>query len=264
MPDKRPFLEDGSQFGVSKTTFRRMRNSEKRELMIQWFHQNFENPDDAGTPWIDGEYQWIWGGPSDANEELGSKFGGIVSDKLIEDVARDVERGGFIDWVPVAKADYEDLPQEPPPLDLYRDKRGPLYGTPDEIKARAKARKALDQLQAKLDEPRPVGIGHNQPPEDMFPEEITEVVAAVSRLRVQFAKSSPSIKAVKKWTVPLRNVLITFGKWAGSKIDKGVDAAVKVIGAGIGAWILSHYVPPIHHAFGAIIHWLDVAAKTLF
>jgi hypothetical protein len=38
------FLEDGSQFGISRTQFRRMRKAEKLELMVQWFHQNFEDP----------------------------------------------------------------------------------------------------------------------------------------------------------------------------------------------------------------------------
>jgi hypothetical protein len=44
MKEKPPFLEDGSQFGVSRSSFRRIRKAEKRELMIQWFHQNFEDP----------------------------------------------------------------------------------------------------------------------------------------------------------------------------------------------------------------------------
>lgn len=44
MAEKRPFLEDGSQFGVSRTQFRRMRKAEKRERMVQWFRQNFEDP----------------------------------------------------------------------------------------------------------------------------------------------------------------------------------------------------------------------------
>jgi hypothetical protein len=35
MTEKPPFLEDGSQYGVSRTQFRRMRKAEKRELMVQ-------------------------------------------------------------------------------------------------------------------------------------------------------------------------------------------------------------------------------------
>lgn len=41
---QRPFLDDGSQFGISRTQFRSMRKAEKRELMVQRFHQNFEDP----------------------------------------------------------------------------------------------------------------------------------------------------------------------------------------------------------------------------
>ena len=61
MREPRPFLEDGSQFGVSRTAFRRMRKAEKLELMIGWFHLNFEDPAQS-TPYesAEGGYQWIW------------------------------------------------------------------------------------------------------------------------------------------------------------------------------------------------------------
>ena len=65
----RPFIEDGSQFGVSRSSFRRASKARKRELMIEWFNQNFEDPAER-TPYesAEGGYQWIWGGPYDARE----------------------------------------------------------------------------------------------------------------------------------------------------------------------------------------------------
>ena len=33
---ERPFLEDGSQFGISQDAFAEMEPAEQRELMIQW------------------------------------------------------------------------------------------------------------------------------------------------------------------------------------------------------------------------------------
>ena len=90
-----PFLEDGSQFGVSKEAFRRMKNADKKELMLSWFFQNFEDPAER-TPYesAEGGYQWIWGGPYDAREQLDSMFGELVSESLIEQVVELIERNG--------------------------------------------------------------------------------------------------------------------------------------------------------------------------
>jgi hypothetical protein len=37
-------LEDGSQFGISLAAFEGMEEDEQRELMLQWFYENFEDP----------------------------------------------------------------------------------------------------------------------------------------------------------------------------------------------------------------------------
>jgi hypothetical protein len=97
MRESRPFLEDGSQFRVSRTAFRRMRKAEKLELMIGWFHQNYEDPAQK-TPYesAEGGYQWIWGGPYEARDELYSKFGDIVSESLIEEAVKEIESDGLL------------------------------------------------------------------------------------------------------------------------------------------------------------------------
>jgi len=41
MPEPRPFLEDGSQFGISAAAFKEMDEDEQRQLMVQWFDWNF-------------------------------------------------------------------------------------------------------------------------------------------------------------------------------------------------------------------------------
>lgn len=269
MPEPRPFLEDGSQFGVSRTAFRRMRKAEKLELMISWFHQNYEDPAQS-TPYesAEGGYQWIWGGPYDASEQLYNKFGDIVSEKLIEEAAAEIERDGLLDWAPVHTSDdYEDAePQdEPTSLDIFLDEPGPRYGTPQDREARARARAALDQLRPALDRPRPIGIGHNRPPEEEEePDEIKELRRAIPELSAELAKTTPSISSVKRWATPLRNAVIISSKWAWKKIDKGVDAAATAAGAGGIAWIGAHYSNSLRNAFEAIVNWLEIAAKTLF
>ena len=266
MPVKRPFLEDGSQHGISRTEFRRMRKAHKSELMFQWFHENFEDPA-VSTPYesAEGGYQWIWGGPHDAREELSSQFDGLVSEALIEEVATRIEENGLTDWAPVHNVeDWEDIDysDEPASLDSFLDEPSPRYGTPADHEARARAKAALDQLRSALDKPRPIGIGHNRPPKELEPEEIKRLRPAISKLRAEFGKPDPAINFVKLWAKPLRDALIASGKWGARKFDKSVDAGMKVVGAGIGAWLLSQYGGPLHNAFNAIIEWLRIAANT--
>ncbi len=145
MVQKHPFLEDGSQYGVSR--FRQMRKAEKRELMLRWFSENFEDPA-VRTPYesAEGGYQWIWGGPYEARDELYSKFGDLVSESLIEEVVEEVEREGLTDWALVSSPDdYDETepPDEPATLDIYLDEPSSQYGTQAEQQARKKALIAL-------------------------------------------------------------------------------------------------------------------------
>jgi len=57
------------------------------EVMEDWFRQNFEDP--AQNPQYitaEGGYQWIWGGPYDAREELEDAFYDIVPEDIIEEL----------------------------------------------------------------------------------------------------------------------------------------------------------------------------------
>jgi len=274
MREKRPFLEDGSQYGISRTAFRRMRKAEKRELMLQWFHENFEDPA-VSTPYesAEGGYQWIWGGPYEARDELSSKFDSVATETLIEEVVQEVERGGLTEWAPVhieeVVEDWEDIDwsdelEKLSSLDSFSDERSERYGTPADHEARDKVRAALQRLSDVLNTPRVIGIGHNRPPAEIDePEEIKNVRAAIPKLQLEFGKANPVISFVKQWARPLRNALFACGKWTGGKLDKGVDAGVKVIGAGGATWILSHCIPSLHTALNSIIDWLEIVAKTI-
>jgi hypothetical protein len=265
---KLPFLEDGSQYGVSRTDFRRMRKAEKRDSMLQWFHGTYEDPSNK-TPHDEGEFVWIWGGPYNARDELYAKFDDIASESLIEEVVREVEWGGITNWAPVRTIDEEDVEDwedidssnEPLPLDTFSDEPSPRYGTTEDLEGRAKARIALGRLQQTLDRPRPIGIGHNQPPEE--PDEIKILRPALVELRAEFAKPNPSISSVKRWAEPLRNALIASGKWGVRKADKVVDGAMAAVGATGIVWLGHYYSPTLQNAFDAIISYLQIVANVV-
>src|ERR1700730_12145242 len=152
MREPRPFLEAGSQFGVSRTAFRRMRKAEKLELMIGWFHLNFEDPAQS-TPYesAEGGYQWIWGGPYEARDELYSKFGDIVSESFIEEAVKEIESDGIVDWAPVHTGDDYDEPEppeDPISLDIRSERepkpRGRSWTSAGPIRCRLRSKFAAD------------------------------------------------------------------------------------------------------------------------
>ena len=79
------------------------------DVMKTWFFANFEDPANR-TPYdsSEGGYQWIWGGPYFASDELMGEFFNVVPDELIEDLASELN---FMccQWSPTEKADdYEE------------------------------------------------------------------------------------------------------------------------------------------------------------
>jgi len=273
---ERPFIEDGSQFGTSRAAFAEMEPAEQRELMIQWFFQNFEDPANQ-TPWDNEtkEYVYIWGGPYSASDQLSEKFEGLVSESLVAEVVEEIESDGTYDWAPRSNSpfhedgrdgeDQEDgEPPEPPSLEFYLDEPSDRYGSPEERRARAEALRAIENLRGTLRTRRPIGIGHNQPPDDTQPLEGTgELPQALQGLSIELQKPNPEINLVKRWATPLRNAVISSAKWTLRKLDNAVTAVVDVSAAGGAVWLYNH-PEYLRMAYDAVIKWLDVAARSLF
>ncbi|EHK9084607.1 DUF4935 domain-containing protein [Vibrio parahaemolyticus] len=68
-----------------ETTYSNWSNEEALVEMEMWFYSNYADPADV-CPFEsrEGGYQYIWGGPYDAEEELISEFGGYVKDSVID------------------------------------------------------------------------------------------------------------------------------------------------------------------------------------
>ncbi|WP_289118345.1 PIN domain-containing protein [uncultured Idiomarina sp.] len=86
--------------------FQAMRDRKKREAQMfsslsredaiselkAWFFSNYEDPAHS-CPYEtkEGGYQYIWGGPYDAREEIENEYSGVVSDSVIDEVVDDLE-----------------------------------------------------------------------------------------------------------------------------------------------------------------------------
>jgi hypothetical protein len=66
--------------------------------MVEWFLTNFEDPAER-TPWDEGEYVFIWGGPYYARDELESAFGNVATERAIAAAVDHIEEDGIM-WVP--------------------------------------------------------------------------------------------------------------------------------------------------------------------
>ena len=77
---------------------REMNHDDVVEAMVGWFFANFEDPAE-NTPWNDGEYVFICGGPYEARDELEDAFGQVASDRAIAAAIDRIEEEGDM-WVP--------------------------------------------------------------------------------------------------------------------------------------------------------------------
>lgn len=83
--------------------------SEQKMLMKEWFAENFEDPAER-TPYesAEGGYIWIWGGPFDAEEELGNAFSQYVDQQVISELVDELE-SHCVRWAPTPQpGDYDD------------------------------------------------------------------------------------------------------------------------------------------------------------
>ena len=276
MKPNKTFLEDEEGKPISRTAFRKMRKAQKRELMLRWFGQNFEDPAQH-TSYIsaEGGYLWNHGGPYDAKDELFGMFGDIVPEALIDEVATEVQdENGIYEWAGTAhhEQEYEDYDDDddrprsvPSPFDSFGEQPTALYGSKRDYEERERVRSSLRGLLQALDAEKPVGIGHNNPPTDIEQAvEVEEIRSAAIKLQSEFKKVAPSIAAVKRIGSAFYRAAGASIKWVGGKlnriVDKTIDTAVPATVAAVGLAYHDHLL----NALEAILRWLAIVAQKIF
>ena len=73
----------------------------QKEIMEEWFRKNFEDPANE-TPYMDGEYFFMHGGPYDAESVLRDEFENIVPGEVIDDFIKGLA-GECWEWAPAPK-----------------------------------------------------------------------------------------------------------------------------------------------------------------
>ncbi len=95
---------------VSENEFRRMSEDSQIDLMRQWFHERYEDPNEC-CPYEtrEGGYQWIWGSPSEPWDVLESEFGGVASSTAIQKLSDELFEIAC-EWSPVPE--YGDFDED--------------------------------------------------------------------------------------------------------------------------------------------------------
>lgn len=241
-------------------------DEEKISAIIEWFFLNFEDPA-HNTPHdsAEGGYQYIWGGPYDAADELHGAFGDQASEDLIEVAATRVrDQDGIWDWAPsdgrildeedydpVAAGDIVDGDDDWPPL-IVVPKGSREVRTAAVLDRLNKLENALKKLGLSA-----ATIGHNNPPEpiDDFPLSVSgaqQLQVTINIVRSEVRSPDPDVKVVEKSGGYFKKVAHKLAEW----ISKTTD---KLVVAGLTA-VASNYYSPIvdalRLAYQAIRAWL--------
>jgi hypothetical protein len=201
---------------------------EQIERMVAWFNRMFEDPQNQ-TPYAADKdspynYEYIWGGPYDASEELTDQFAGIASEDAIEKAAEIVQdQDGIFEWAPSdAHPDMRRRAEEAmeeqidlfPSLDDIRQKIGEAprlqLGTPEELAARQELLALIQDLGPLVtqatDSSSHGGMGHNQPPPEMaLPENIgISITANINIIQTEVSSDTPDTEKVAEATSALQ------------------------------------------------------------
>ena len=270
-------VENFSQ--LSNDQLRALPAQEQQEHMVAWFHSQFWDPAQE-TPYNgrEGGYQYIYGGPYEAREELEEKFGGVVNDTIIESAVDDIEADGTYEWAPspshpdqlsAAEEYYESLrPQTFQEIESALSNGVAINF--DTLAARSAAeqlKKSSEELIAALDDRRPKygEIGHNGPAvddegnilPDGFEHELRETATA---LTVQMDAETPDPEVVLEAATRLQRLRA----WLKPRVDLAADEFAKEIGKAVakgvviaaGTFVLTLIVPGLDAVIGAALNWL--------
>lgn len=206
-------------------------------LMVEWFSENFEDPvNDTPYDGKEGGYQFIWGGPYDARDELEGAFPEATEEE-IEEAIDEIEADGTVEWAPNG-ARIRELDDD----EVAADVVGPEESKPIEERL-AELAGQLNEIQAHIQfwRDRPAGLGHNSAQFEMTiapdDEDLLAAEQSVSEIRAELAKPSPATQAdievveraegrFRKLASKIKNGLLALGLFTAVSVGGGFFDAV--------------------------------------
>lgn len=238
--------------------------------MRDWFLENYEDPANS-TPYDGGEggYQYIWGGPYDASEEISANFPDAEEDE-IETAVDEVQVEGTYEWAPadgrIQPDDYDDVD------DINYDTR-PLTARLDELGGQ------IDRIEGHVAELLRLsriggdgtpGIGHNRPPEALDDDNLLEIQESIADVRAELARPDreEDVDLAK-----LQRAETRFGRFLGWVREQAANApknlatgAVTAIGGAVTKYVIDNFdgiVANLQPAISTIADWATVVRMVI-
>lgn len=218
---------------------------ERVAAMRDWFFDNFEDPAEH-TPHDSGEggYQYIWGGPYDALDEIGSAFPD-ADQQDIEEAVEQVQATGTYDWAPSdgrLQPDDIDIDDGSPAAIPLAERLEAVSGQLDRIEGHV--RQLLELRDA--DEGATPGIGHNRPPLDESEDlDLAGVQASIDEVRGELAKPNAETDADPGVLDRAETRFSRFLGWITRQVKEApghlVKGAVTAAGGLIFTYVVAHH-----------------------
>ena len=269
-----------SEFSEIEEDIKTLDKKARIEKMAEWFFSMFKDPQNQTPYAIDKDspynYEYIWGGPYYAADEIGGTFADVASDDEIE-VAVDIvqDRDGIYEWAP--SDNHPDMKRADEELSLGQEEfefedlqkiatkiQATNIGSDNELAARSDLARQIKDLKSELPKPSSHGgIGHNHPPEEfeLHGKVLTETAESLNAIEVEIESKTPDIAKIAKKASNLKS---TIG-WAANKLDMTVDAFCKGFGSSLGkatgvsiptAILLSPYWEKLASLFLSLKAWI--------
>lgn len=102
-------LKTSKELSAEKISIGQKERQSRIDFLTSWFYENYKDPAYLlPHESKEGGYQWIYGGPCDAHEELTNRFP-EEPEEIIESAVKEIESGGLFDWSPDPKSEnYDD------------------------------------------------------------------------------------------------------------------------------------------------------------
>lgn len=254
---------------------------ERVTYLVNWFFNFYTDPvHDTPYNGREGGYIYIHGGPFNASDELYDKFGKFFSDEDIEYAVTEVEQDGTDEWAPsfnnpkfIGPEDEYD-PPEPLSLDNIKERllagAKPRFNDGFEEKQRDDLLGRIRELEDKLDRYTEIGIGHNQPPEEIgeLPANPELIRPITIELNFNLSEPEPDIEAAVQSASRLKDIM----SYIGEKLNMTVDAFAKKFGEMLAAGAVSAatlaalgltgfgvaFLNNIVGLFNHLMQWLDM------
>jgi hypothetical protein len=228
------------------------------ELIVEWFHRNFERPEES-TPRDEGDWVYIWGGPYEHRDIIGDLLSDVAPEPVIEAAIEILDREET-EWVP------NSIRVQPP-----EDNDDVSIGDDSAEAAHTEMLRRISDLERALDQATRPGIGHNHPEDsldDLEPltrddrREITNIIVV---LKEQPVEPEPVPAELEKAPEVLESKSAKIMAYLSAKGDAFLQRAVEAAGAELGKWatrgalwaILGSALVAAANAITNWLHWVN-------